>query len=511
MRSEGDGIDAAIDETVRIGREAHIPVEIWHFKVGGVSNFGRMPEAVARVNAARAAGVDIAADTYAYTAWSNELSAFIPPWAHDGGNAQLVERLKDPAARARIRADMLKPSADWDNEWHEVPGPEAIMITLVQNPQLLQFQGKRLTDVAKAWNKDPMDALFDILIEDQAFTECAVFGMSEPDVSLAVQQPWVAFDNDSRGAAPEGLLGAEHPHPRAYGTFPRILRKYVREDKAADARGCDPQDVGAAGAAHAADGPRGAQAGHVGGRRGLRSRHDPRPGDLRESQPAVAGHGVRAGQRRPGHRAGQDDREAAGQGAARARVSPGKLTVNRKALPPAELDGLTARTLEHYERNASVFFEATRDHDVSQNIAALLRHITGTPPFTILDLGCGPGRDLIAFTRLGHRAIGLDGAAAFAAMARAASGCEVWQQDFLQLQLPPAHFDGVFANASLFHVPGRELPRVLRQLHAALKPGGVLFSSNPRGQNEEGWRGGRYGAFPRPGGLAHLHGRGRVH
>ena len=166
-----------------------------------------------------------------------------------------------------------------------------------------------------------------------------------------------------------------------------------------------------------------------------------------------------------------------------------------QALPPAEIDGLTARTLEHYERNAAVFAEATRDHDVSQNIDALLRHIVGSPPYTILDLGCGPGRDLIAFTRLGHRAIGLDGAAAFAAMARASSGCEVWQQDFLRLQLPPAHFDGVFANASLFHVPAQELPRVLKQLHATLKPGGVLFSSNPRGQNEEGWRGGRYGAF----------------
>ena len=231
MRSEGDGIDAAIDETVRIGREARIPVEIWHFKVGGVSNFGRMPEAVARVNAARAAGVDISADTYAYTAWSNNLSAFIPPWAHDGGDARLVERLKDPATRARIRADLLKPSKDWDNEWQEVAGPGDVMITRVKNPKLRQFQGKRLTDIAKALSKEPMDALFDILIEDQAFTDCAVFGMSEPDVSLAVQQPWVAFDNDSGGAAPEGLLGEEHPHPRAYGTFPRILRKYVREEK----------------------------------------------------------------------------------------------------------------------------------------------------------------------------------------------------------------------------------------------------------------------------------------
>ncbi len=231
MRSEGDAVLAAIDETARIGREAHIPVEIWHFKVAGVSNFGRMPEAVARVNAARAAGVDIAADTYAYTAWSNGLSAFIPPWAHDGGTERLVERLKDPATRERIRAELLKSSAAWDNEWQEVGNPDDIMITLVQNPQLVQFQGKRLTDVAKAWNKDPMDTLFDFLIADDAFTSCAVFGMSEPDVRLALQQPWVSFDNDSAGTSPEGLLGKEHPHPRAYGTFPRILRKYVREEK----------------------------------------------------------------------------------------------------------------------------------------------------------------------------------------------------------------------------------------------------------------------------------------
>jgi N-acyl-D-amino-acid deacylase len=231
MRSEGDGLFAAIDETTRIGREAHIPVEIWHFKAAGVGNFGRMPEAVARINAARAAGVDIGADSYAYTAWSNDLSAFIPPWAHDGGNEKLVARLKDPATRARIRADLLKPSSAWDNEWQEVGNPEGIMITLVQNPELVRFQGKRLTEVAKAWNKDTMDALFDFLIADQAFSKCAVFGMSEPDVALALSQPWVAIDNDSSGAAPEGVLGKEHPHPRAYGTFPRILRKYVREEK----------------------------------------------------------------------------------------------------------------------------------------------------------------------------------------------------------------------------------------------------------------------------------------
>ena len=161
-------------------------------------------------------------------------------------------------------------------------------------------------------------------------------------------------------------------------------------------------------------------------------------------------------------------------------------------------DGLrhiAARTLAHYNQNAQAFWQGTRDHDVRQNIDALLNHIRGVPPFTILDLGCGPGRDLASFTALGHRAIGLDGAERFAIMARRHSGCEVWHQDFLQLDLPAGHFDGIFANAALFHVPSRELPRVLQNLHSALKPGGVLFCSNPRGRNEEGWNGGRYGAY----------------
>ncbi|HXN93288.1 MAG TPA: D-aminoacylase [Candidatus Acidoferrales bacterium] len=230
MRNEGTGILAAIDEAVRIGREAHIPVEIWHFKVGGKPSWGHMPDAIAKVNAARAEGLDVSADTYAYTAWFNDFSAFIPAWAHDGGNAKLIERLKDPAMRARMRKDMLTPSDQWDNEWQEIPGPEAVLIGVVNNPQLLPLQGKTLAEIAKTWNKDPMDALFDLLIQDHALTSVAVFGMSEPDVSLALQQPWVAVDNDSSGTSPEGILGREHPHPRAYGTFPRILRKYVREE-----------------------------------------------------------------------------------------------------------------------------------------------------------------------------------------------------------------------------------------------------------------------------------------
>jgi SAM-dependent methyltransferase len=167
------------------------------------------------------------------------------------------------------------------------------------------------------------------------------------------------------------------------------------------------------------------------------------------------------------------------------------------ALTPQQLEQLTERTLEHYREHAEDFREGTRGHDVSQNIAALLQHIVGPPPFTFLDFGCGPGRDLATFTQLGHRAIGLEGAAPFAAMARAATGCEVWQQDFLNLDLPDGAFDGIFANAALFHVPAQELSRVLRELRAALKPEGVLFSSNPRGNDEEGWRGGRFGVYHR--------------
>ncbi|MDH1011964.1 class I SAM-dependent methyltransferase [Pseudomonas nicosulfuronedens] len=152
-------------------------------------------------------------------------------------------------------------------------------------------------------------------------------------------------------------------------------------------------------------------------------------------------------------------------------------------------------TLQHYQDSAQSFREGTWDHDVTQNIAALLRHIQGEAPFVLLDFGCGPGRDLCALKGMGHEPVGLDGCADFVAMAREASGCEVWQQDFLALDLPAGRFDGIYANASLFHVPRSELPRVLGQLHAALKPGGVLFSSNPRGENQEGWNGGRYGSY----------------
>jgi N-acyl-D-amino-acid deacylase len=230
MRSEGDAIMDSLEETAGIAREAKIPVEIWHLKVAGKENWGRMPEVVAFIEKSRAAGLDISANTYAYTAWNNSLSAFVPPWAHDGGEAKLIERLRDPKLRERIKKDMDTQSSAWDNEWNEIPGAESILVSEVQNEKLLPLQGKTIAEIAKAWNEDPQDAIFDLLIQDSAYTFVSVFGMQQSDVSLALKQPWVSIDNDAKGASPEGLLGKEHPHPRAYGTFPRILHKYVHDE-----------------------------------------------------------------------------------------------------------------------------------------------------------------------------------------------------------------------------------------------------------------------------------------
>lgn len=230
MRSESNGEMAALDETFRIGREAHIPVEIFHLKAAGKQNWGKAPQVIARIEAARAAGLDVTADTYAYTAWENGMAAFIPPWAHDGGNAKFIARLKDPASRAKIRADMLTPTDKWDNEWLAINGPEDILITAVNNTALLPYEGKRVSDIAKDWHEDVIDTICDFLIKDNADTEVAVFGMAQPDVELILQQPWVSIDNDASGTSPEGILGTEHPHPRAYGTFPRILSKYVKAE-----------------------------------------------------------------------------------------------------------------------------------------------------------------------------------------------------------------------------------------------------------------------------------------
>lgn len=230
IRNEGDNEMVALDEAARIGREAKIPVEIWHLKAAGKPNWGKMPQVVEFIQHARDEGIDISANTYAYPAWLNSLSAFVPPWAHDGGDAKMIERLRDPATRERIKQDMRTPSKVWDNEWQEIPGPESILISAVQNTKLLPLQGRTIAQIAADRHTDPMDTIFDILIEDAGYTYASVFAMDEHDVALALKQPWTSICNDSQGTAVEGILGQEHPHPRAYGTFPRILRKYVREE-----------------------------------------------------------------------------------------------------------------------------------------------------------------------------------------------------------------------------------------------------------------------------------------
>jgi dihydroorotase/N-acyl-D-amino-acid deacylase len=230
MRSEGNAEDAALDETFRIGREANIPIEIFHLKTSGQENWGKMPQVIARVEKARADGIDVAADTYAYTAWNNDMAAFTPPWANDGGSEKLVERLKDATLRSKMRKDMTTPTQEWDNEWLAIKGPQDILICSVNNPDLVKYQGKRVSEIAAEWHKDAIDTIFDFLVQDKAGTYVTVFGMEEPDVALALQQPWVSIDNDASGTSPEGLLGKDHPHPRAYGTFPRILAKYVRDE-----------------------------------------------------------------------------------------------------------------------------------------------------------------------------------------------------------------------------------------------------------------------------------------
>ena len=180
IRDEGDAILPALDEAFRIGREAKIPVEIWHLKAAGKSNWGRMPQIVAHIEEARKSGVDVAADTYAYPAAFNTFSAIIPPWAHDGGDKKLIERLKDPAMRARIRKEMETPSSEWNNEWQQVTGPQSFIVGAVQNPKLLPLQGKTIAEIAKLWNKDPIDTVFDLLIEDEAFTMVACSSCRSP-------------------------------------------------------------------------------------------------------------------------------------------------------------------------------------------------------------------------------------------------------------------------------------------------------------------------------------------
>jgi len=231
IRNEADDIFTALKEAETIGEQARIPVEIWHLKCAGRKNWGRMPDVVADIEAARARGIDVTADIYPYPASSTGLAASLPPTASEGGVARLVERLKDPAERARIRAEVESPSGRWESLFHNVGGPEGVLIVGVRTQANKPLQGKRLSEIAALRGKDAIETMFDLLVEENGSVDCVYFAMSEEDVRTAMTAPWVSFNCDNAGVSPEGVLGASNCHPRAYGTFPRVLGRYVRDQK----------------------------------------------------------------------------------------------------------------------------------------------------------------------------------------------------------------------------------------------------------------------------------------
>ena len=231
QRSEANAIDDSMKEVFEIARRAHIPAEIWHFKTAYKKNWGRMPEMLGRIAAARRRGLKITADVYPYVAGSTSLSACLPPWALEGGTDKMVTRLKDPATRERLKKEITTDSKDWENIYLGSGGPSGILIGSVVNRELDQWQGKRLPEIASAQNKDPLDALFDFIIADHGQTSAIFFMMSEDDMKAALKSPLVSICTDSGARATDGPLAGSKSHPRGWGTYPRILGKYVRDEK----------------------------------------------------------------------------------------------------------------------------------------------------------------------------------------------------------------------------------------------------------------------------------------
>jgi len=230
IRDEGNKEVEALYEAADIARANSIPVEIWHLKVAGKQNWGKMASIVDLINRQRDQGIDMTADVYPYPASGTNLSSRIPSWAHDGGDAKLLERLLDPATRKKIKNEVMGMTPGTDNAF-AATGPDGILIASASNPELKRYEGKRLSEIAREWKRDPVDAMIDFLIKDSLRTGGVFFSMNEEDVRMAIAQPWTSFCTDGSAYATDGPLSGGKPHPRAYGTFPRILGRYVREAK----------------------------------------------------------------------------------------------------------------------------------------------------------------------------------------------------------------------------------------------------------------------------------------
>ena len=229
MRSEGQSEIAAIQEALRIGREAHVPVEIFHLKVSGKTRWGSMPNVIKMLREARNAGQEVAADMYPYVAGATALASTLPPWAADGGMDKLLERLHDPQIRARIKNELAADHPDWENLYFDSGGPSGVMVSSVVNPDLKQYTGKTVAQIAEQQKKDPLDALFDFILADQGLTGALYFIASEEDLQYGLKQPFTSIGLDAGEMPPDGLLYESHAHPRTWGSMPRFLGHYVRD------------------------------------------------------------------------------------------------------------------------------------------------------------------------------------------------------------------------------------------------------------------------------------------
>jgi dihydroorotase/N-acyl-D-amino-acid deacylase len=232
QRSEANQIFDSLEEVFTIAEKAAIPTEIWHLKTAYKANWGKMPEVLARIEAARARGIDVTANQYPYVRASNGLDSCLPLWAREGGIEKTIVRLRDPAQRARIKKEMDDPAVStWENQWYGAGGGDGVLIVSVLNEDLKKYEGMNLAEIGRRLGKDPRDAVMDLVIADRGRSACVTSIMSEEDVRAALKHPFVSICTDSEAMAEDGPLAVSKSHPRAWGTFPRILGKYVRDEK----------------------------------------------------------------------------------------------------------------------------------------------------------------------------------------------------------------------------------------------------------------------------------------